>query len=58
MSDNLLLLLCGILGAAFAWVFWKILGEAGFVFIYIISVGVLIADNIRLRQLVKKDPSK
>ena len=53
-KDRLALLLCVLLCAGMAWVFWYLLEKDGFVVVTIIALLGLLADNYRLRRLLRR----
>lgn len=56
MKDGLLLLLAALCCAAIAWVFWHFLGANGFNVLILVALGIVAADNLRLRRKNKTHP--
>lgn len=56
MKDSLFLIIAGLLCAALAWMFWHFAGASGFSILTAIGFVYLIADNRRLRNLLKSKP--
>lgn len=53
IQDDMLLLAAGIVVSFSAWLFWHLLGDAGFNVLLAIAVFSLWADNIRLRRKLR-----
>ena len=54
MKDQALLLLAGVACATLAWAFWHFLGAEAFNVITLLTLVSVIADNFRLRSLLRK----
>lgn len=53
MKQTAALLLIGLVGAGFAWLFWHWVGEQGAGVLLVLMLIVVSADNFRLRRLLR-----
>ncbi|NMF87309.1 hypothetical protein [Aromatoleum petrolei] len=57
MRDGIYLMASAIALAAIGWVFWHFAGESGFEIISTVALVAVVADNIRLRRLLRSSRS-
>lgn len=53
-KDNLSLLLWALICSGSAWAYWHFSGEYGFAVLTIVALLGLVADNYRLRKLLRR----
>lgn len=57
MKDNASLLIAGIICAVCAWMFWYFFGSDAADVMVVIALLMVMADNFRLRKLLRKQKS-